>query len=109
MDGFFNAIQKVETPAGVDVSLNKDHIGPYQISYAYWQDSGVPGEWQDCLADAYSRRVMLAYWERYVPEALKSDDFETLARVHYGGPNGASKASTASYWELVKKEIEEGD
>lgn len=82
-----------------------DHIGNFQISYAYWLDSNTPGRWEDCLDDDYSKRVMLNYWRRYVPDALRNRDFEVLARTHYGGPNGAKKESTEMYWGLVEKEI----
>lgn len=105
MTDLLSAIQAVETPAGINLDLNHDHIGPYQISYAYWLDSGVPGQWEDCLNSDYSQQVMMAYWERYVPEALAERDYEVLARTHYGGPGGVDKKSTLSYWELVQEEI----
>lgn len=78
-------------------------LGPLQITKAYWKDSGVPGRWEDCENWDYSVRVVKAYWERYAKQALKENDFEALARIHNGGPAGATKQATKKYWEKVKK------
>jgi len=77
-------------------------LGPYQIHRAYWLDARLPGAWEDCAGEAYSRRVVLAYWRRWCPRALQELDAETLARVHNGGPRGAGKASTLAYWRRVE-------
>jgi hypothetical protein len=77
-------------------------IGIYQIHYSYWQDSGLPGRWEDCRKPAYARRVVLAYWQRYCPDALRSGDLKTLARVHNGGPAGPKRASTLYYWSKIR-------
>src|SRR3972149_3105376 len=34
-------------------------IGPYQITRAYWMDSGSDGKWTWCRGHAYSEAVML--------------------------------------------------
>jgi hypothetical protein len=102
---FFSALHEVETPQGIIIS-SKEYVGGYEISWAYWYDSGVPGQWADCVDDKYSERVMIAYWHRYAKEALENKDFEVLARIHNGGPNGANKESTIKYWKMVKKELE---
>lgn len=81
-------------------------IGPYQIQRAYWQDSGVPGSYEDCRDAEYARRVVMAYWRRWVPEALENYDPEVLARTHNGGPRGATKAATEPYWERVKGRLD---
>lgn len=83
-------------------------IGPYQITRAYWYDSGVPGRYEDCSGVDYSRRVMRAYWRRYVPGALARGDLEVLARTHNGGPHGATRAVTLPYWKKVKEVLGEG-
>lgn len=77
-------------------------IGLYQIHRSYWQDSGVPGTWEDCRDPAYARRVVLAYWKRHCPGALKRGDVEVLSRVHNGGPRGHRKRITASYWHAIR-------
>lgn len=77
-------------------------IGLYQIHREYWQDSGVPGKWEYCRDPGYSRRVILAYWGRYCPDALKRGDLEILCRVHNGGPQGHKKRNTVMYWEKIQ-------
>ncbi len=111
MRRFLDAIRRVETgglpAAGVGAVGDKGaSIGPYQIQRAYWLDSRIPGEYRSCLTDAaYSERVMRAYWARYCPDALRSENWEVLARVHNGGPKGAKKTATVKYWDKVKKEM----
>lgn len=78
-------------------------LGPLQITKAYWKDSGVPGRWEDCRSWEYSVKVLCSYLRRYAKEALQKNDFETLARIHNGGPRGAQKPQTASYWEKVQR------
>jgi hypothetical protein len=111
MRRFLDAIRRVETgglpAAGVGAVGDKGaSIGPYQIQRAYWLDSRIFGEYRSCLKDAaYSERVMRAYWARYCPKALAAEDWETLARIHNGGPKGAKKTATVKYWDKVKKEM----
>jgi len=102
-----DAIRQVETGGekngGRDaIGDNGKSIGPYQIGRAYWLDSRVPGEWSDCCDAAYAERVILAYWTRYCPAALRANDMETLARIHNGGPTGHRKQATMVYWRKVK-------
>lgn len=80
-------------------------IGPYQIHYAYFLDAGVEGRYEDCRDPAYSRRVVIAYWQRWCPDALEVCDAEVLARVHNGGPQGARKHSTLAYWHKVERRL----
>jgi hypothetical protein len=107
MRQFLDAIRQVETggePNGGRDSTgdNGRSIGPYQIGLAYWKDSRVSGQWADVRDRTYAERVMMAYWKRYAPAALASNDFETLARVHNGGVRGASKNATIPYWRKVQ-------
>lgn len=112
MRRFLDALRRVETgglPAA-GVGAVGDHgasIGPYQIQRAYWLDSRQKsGRYEDCLRDAkYSERVMIDYWRRYCPDALASENWETLARVHNGGPKGHKKKATDGYWAKIKKEM----
>jgi hypothetical protein len=80
-------------------------IGPYQIHRAYFVDSGVAGRYEDCRDPAFARRVVIAYWRRWCPDALERCDAEVLARVHNGGPRGARKASTLAYWRRVERAL----
>jgi len=80
-------------------------LGPYQIHYAYFRDSGVEGRYADCRDPEFSRRVVIAYWQRWCPEALERCDAEVLARVHNGGPRGARKACTLGYWRKVERRL----
>lgn len=102
----FRAIRVVETSSMEtrDVAIGDDgrSIGPYQISRAYWVDSGKRGRWTGCRGQSYSERVMLAYWKRHCPTALGQRNLEVLARIHNGGPNGQSKCATSSYWQRVR-------
>lgn len=80
-------------------------IGPYQIHRSYWQDSRVPGRFEDCFDATYARKVVMSYWQRHCPYALQTLDAQVLARVHNGGPSGFRKVSTANYWRRVEREL----
>lgn len=109
---FLDAIRRVETGglpnAGKGAVGDKGaSIGPYQIQRAYHADARMKsGKYEDCSAShAYSEQTMLAYFARYAPKALESKDWQTLARVHNGGPKGHTKKATEAYWAKVQKEL----
>ena len=111
MRDFFNALQTVETGGEEDpataVGDNGASLGWYQIQRAYWQDAterdwGHGGAYEDVTNRRYAERVMMAYWQRYAPDALRDRDFKTLARIHNGGPKGHRKKATLSYWRDVQ-------
>ncbi len=77
-------------------------IGEYQIHETYWRDAGLRGNWMLCRNTAYARRVVLAYWAKYCPEALKGGNVEILARMHNGGPNGHTHSQTLAYWRRIQ-------
>jgi hypothetical protein len=108
----FDAIRQVETGGHADpanaIGDDGASLGPYQISRAYWTDADVEGRYEHVKVARYAERVMIAYWSRYCYDALIDDDFETLARVHNGGPAGARKDATIDYWRRVS-EIIAGD
>lgn len=81
-------------------------LGPFQIHEVYWKDAGVTGKYDDVRKEGYAKKVMFAYWLRYCPDALMNMDWETLARVHNGGPDGRNKDSTAKYWKKVREAME---
>ena len=99
------AIAEVESKNDPAVMGDGGHaIGPYQIHKEYWRDSGVSGKWIHCRDAGYARRVVLAYWTKYCPEALRGGNAEVLARVHNGGPEGHARSSTLGYWRRVQRE-----
>ena len=111
----FAAIMMVES--GGDVNAVGDggrSLGPYQIGRAYWTDARqfdktLPSYERGVKDSLTCRRAMRAYWLRYCPEALNRGDFETLARVHNGGPNGMRVKATKGYWKRVKAELKKSE
>ena len=104
---FFDAIRTVETGGETHpehaVGDGGRSLGPYQISRKYLMDSGLHGDWRRCREAKFSEAVMLAYWKRHCPEALRTKNYEVLARVHNGGPKGQTKVATAAYWKRVRE------
>jgi hypothetical protein len=107
---FFSSLRTVESGGHPDPAraLGDDgrSLGPYQIGRAYWRDAGLPGRYEHVRDARYAEAVILAYWHRHCPCALARRDFETLARVHNGGPRGASKPATLAYWNKVRAILE---
>ena len=104
MRPFFAAIAQVESGAN-DLARSDKSLGRYQISRDYWKDACVLGPYGAVTRSDYAEWVMLAYWQRWCPMALKSRDYQTLARIHNGGPNGAKRDVTRNYWRKVKVEM----
>jgi len=102
-----DAIRQVESGGrtGEIIGDGGRSLGPYQIQRPYWQDSNVPGRYGDVRNVEYAERVMIAYWQRYCPTALARRDYQTLARIHNGGPQGHRKAATLKYWKKVEKAL----
>jgi hypothetical protein len=112
LDEILDALRRVETGGVPDAASaigdGGAAIGPFQIHRAYWQDAEVAGSFDDCRDADYARRVVIAYWERYCPEALRSHDAEALARTHNGGPKGrAHRRATDAFWKRVKSVLDE--
>jgi hypothetical protein len=110
---FVRAVHKVEV-SGESGPIKGDYnprtktfeaLGPLQIHYSNWLDSGVKGSYQQCADLTYSTRVMEGYFKRYCPKALKKKDFETMARTWNAGPKGDKNPKTLVYWTKVKKAI----
>lgn len=111
LEGLYQAIRQVET-GGSDDPMNAvgdggRSLGPYQISKAYFIDSGVEGKYDDVRYEVFAKNVMFNYWMRYCPQAVNYRDYETLARTHVGGPQGPEKESTKPYWEKVESIFKE--
>jgi len=51
-----------------------------------------------CIRDSVS-----AYLKRYAPQAWAAGDVVTLARIHNGGPRGATKPATINYGAKVAR------
>ena len=110
-DNILDAVQKVETGGSKDpanaVGDGGKAIGPLQIHYSYWKDAvdfdpSIGGKYSDCKNEAYARKIVIAYWTRYAPNW----SFETLSRVHNGGPKGWKKPSTLDYWRKVRENLD---
>ena len=108
---FLDAVAQVES-ASCDTVVGDGGkaIGRMQIWEIYWKDAmakcpKIGGSYQDCKTKVYAERVVVAYLLRYAKSAVESKDWQTLARVHNGGPKGATKAATRKYWVKVRREL----
>jgi hypothetical protein len=102
---FFRALHTVETSGrtGPILGDNGKALGPLQIHKAYHADARIGGDYSRCADLDYSKRVVSAYLQRYAPQAWAAGDVTTLARVHNGGPRGASKPATVNYAAKVTR------
>jgi len=102
---FFRALHIVETSGrtGAILGDNGKALGPLQIHRAYHADARIGGDYSRCADLDYSKRVVTAYLQRYAPAAWAAGDVTTLARVHNGGPRGASKQVTVAYGDKVAR------
>jgi len=87
--------------------------GPYQIHRRYWQDAvdhypALGGTYADVDRREYAECVILCYWHRYAPEALQAGQYDRLARIHNGGPDGDREPETLAYWRRVRKHLPKG-
>jgi hypothetical protein len=107
-DSFFRALHIVETSGKLGPTLGDyvngkpQALGPLQIHKSYHADSRVSGDYSRCADLDYSKRVVTAYLKRYAPQAWAAGDVETLARIHNGGPKGATKPATNGYATKIK-------
>ena len=104
-DSFFRALHIVETGGkrGAIIGDQGRALGPLQIHRAYHADARIGGDYARCADLDYSRRVVTAYLQRYAPAAWAAGDVKTLARIHNGGPRGASKPATVAYGDKVAR------
>ena len=104
-DSFFRALHIVETGGkrGPILGDNGRALGPLQIHRAYHADSRVAGAYERCADLDYSKRVVTAFLQLYAPAAWAKGDVTTLARIHNGGPRGASKPATIRYGAKVRR------
>ena len=95
--------RKVNVPKGDNGAAR----GPFQIHFKYWQDAiqydkTIGGTYADCDNYDYSVKVVTAYLNRYGKAYLLSNNYEALARIHNGGPNGYKDTKTIHYWNKYK-------
>lgn len=82
-------------------------IGPYQIMAGYHADGCGCGDYQSVRTQAHAEATVIGYWRRHCPRAMKRGEWETLARVHNGGPVGHHKTATRKYWQKVRKAMQQ--
>ena len=110
-DDFFYALAQVESNHNDDaVGDGGNAIGRYQVWRVYWIDatefSGIGGKYEDVKDKAYAERIIEAYMQRYARKAWAAKDWETVARIHNGGPRGHKKKATEKYWQKVKEVLD---
>jgi hypothetical protein len=81
-------------------------IGPLQIQRPYWTDAQILGRYEQVTSLPYAVKTMVNYMLRYCPDALFRDEWETMARIHNGGPNGHRIQATVGYWLKIKARME---
>lgn len=107
LNSFLGALAKVESSNNSKAVNKKENaLGLYQIRPGYFKDSGVKAKHNDVFKPDVAKKVVLAYFQKYEPTALKNLDFETLARCHNGGCGWRrNKSATNDYWQKVKKNL----
>ncbi len=119
LEDFFRAIAHEESGTDdTEIGDKGASRGRYQIGLDYWRDAwgldrtpvteAMRARYcRDVTDPSTARCTMLAYWQRYCPAALEAGDWETLARVHNGGPRGAEKQATEAYAARVMRAMKE--
>ena len=100
---FARAVHQVESGGRVGLIIGDQGraLGPLQIHRGYWQDARQPGSYESVTNLAAATATMHAYLQRYAPAALAREDWQTCARIHNGGPRGASRTATVGYARRV--------
>ncbi|EFJ26141.1 hypothetical protein SELMODRAFT_413249 [Selaginella moellendorffii] len=55
----------------------------------------------------HAENTVVAYWMRYCSEALTQHDWEILAKIHKGCPQGPQREKTTYYWSKVCRHLED--
>jgi hypothetical protein len=104
---FLDAVAVVESNGKDDaVGDNGKALGRYQVWQVYWQDAvdycpEIGGEYKDVTSKVYAERIVVAYLMRYGRKYIADSDFQSLARIHNGGPKGYKAKGTLKYWRKV--------
>jgi hypothetical protein len=103
-----DALRQVETGGSRDpdraVGDDGLALGAYQIHRVYWLDAveyepSLKARGYEAVTDrAYAERVVLAYLSRYA----RDWSIDTVARIHNGGPAGATNRRKATNGYAVK-------
>ena len=108
---FLDALIQVESGGDNNAVGDKGKaLGCLQIWAVYHADAveyvpALGGSYDDVKQRVYAERVVVAYLLRYARMAVAERAYEILARIHNGGPRGASKKATEPYWTKVRKEM----
>ena len=104
----FTALAQVESNNG-QTSKNI-----YQLTQKYIDDVNRISKdeaflWDDRLNREKSERMMCIYWtyygRLYLDHTGRTPTWETLARIHNGGPDGWKKYGTKKYWRRVQEHL----
>lgn len=86
----------------------------YQLTQKYIDDVNRISKteaflWEDRLDRCKAERMMEIYWlhyaKLYLDQTGRTPTWETLARIHNGGPDGWKKYGTKKYWRRVKEHM----
>lgn len=108
---FLDALATVESNGKDDaVGDGGKALGRYQVWQVYWSDAiehcpEIGGRYKDVTNKVYAERIVVAYLMRYAPKAVAAADYETLARIHNGGPKGHKAKGTLKYWKKVERAL----
>ena len=108
---FLNALAVVESNGKDDaIGDGGKALGRYQVWQVYWSDAiehcpEIGGRYKDVTNKDYAERIVVAYLMRYAPKAVAAADYETLARIHNGGPKGHKSKATLKYWRKVERAL----
>ena len=109
---FLRAIHMVEASGriGAIIGDGGKALGPLQIHRGYFQDAAeydknLGNDYSKCADLAFSERVVTAYLHRFASKAVAANDFESLAKIHNGGPAGIKNRATVKYWAKIQKYI----
>lgn len=107
MDSFLKAMAFVESSGNPQaVNSRENALGLYQIRPAYLKDTRLGFSHKEMVNPQKAKAVVLAYFNRYEPEAVKNNNFEALARLHNAGPGWRKRVnSTNQYWNKIKSKI----
>ena len=108
----FAALAQVESNNG------KTSQNIYQITERFVDDvNRISTEEKFVYSDRYDRKrsermmeiYLTHYCIKYTNETGRLPTWETMARIHNGGPRGWSKYATKKYWRRVKRLLPGGE
>ncbi|MCG3198551.1 MAG: hypothetical protein GHCLOJNM_03054 [bacterium] len=87
--------------------------GPYRIGRGNIEDVnrrfGTDYTWADADDPEKAEQIILLYWLIWCPEAVRTGDWETCARIHNGGPDGHLEAATLPYAAKFRAALNQGE